>query len=63
MNKTNGHPRNNQADEDAAVIIQLLVEIKQELKAIQSKSPAPINTNVVPIAKRSRASKGRDGDT
>lgn len=63
MNKANGHPRNTQADEDAAVIIQLLVEIKQELKAIQSKSPAPSNANVVPIAKRSRVSKGRDGDT
>ena len=63
MNKTNGHPRNSQADEDAAVIIQLLVEIKQELKAIKEKSLAPINANVVPITKRSRVSKGRDGDS
>ncbi len=63
MNKANGHPRNNQADEDAAIIIQLLTEIKQILKRIETQSPAPINANVVPIAKRSRASKGGDGNS
>ena len=62
VSRSNGKPFYSQADEDAAVQIQLLTEIKQLLqRSVKAQEPAQL-PDIPPPAPRRAPRKGRDAE-
>lgn len=60
--RSNGRPFYSQADEDAAVQIQLLTEIKQLLqRSVKAQEPATLPDIPSPVARRAPR-KARDAE-
>ena len=58
-NARNGHPYNCQADEDRAIIIQLLSEISKKLSTLTPDPPAPqLRAVAEPPRRRARRKAG-----
>lgn len=63
MQRTNGKPFYSQADEDAAIQIQMLTEIKQLLQRIVKLQEPPVLPDIPSPAPRRAPRKARDAES
>ena len=63
MQRTNGKPFYSQSDEDAAIQIQLLTEIKQLLLRVVKTQEPPTLPDIPSPAPRRAPRKARDGES